>query len=464
MTLSNKRNEMMQRMRQNQREGSIKIYQEMARLAQERAEEAMKILIRIGETFAFERFEQLKQGGSDLIKMKPERLMQIINQELQSMKIVAEGSQILPERLEELSQEHDEAIQELSETKKALDTTLDKGRNLESRNKALMDQVTDLVKENRSQKEVIAQLGSSGGDTEEDPPVRKTSAKTRKRATPKSRRKKAEKTKQESKKAESAKAITEDEFKEWLREWKKARYYQREASLIGLLGETGKCKSSELTTIYAKKFKSTSATFYRAVDGAQEVGLVLMREEQFSTGGRPAKIVMLTSKGKMVYRVISGDEPKESEFHALMRAHKSPQHISLIKIAGEHLERLGYEVDLNPNRIRANEPGSYFYPDIKAVYPDGGEVLYFEVQRSGSRPSKISTESKWKNAIEVGVGNVWVITESQRAANRFVNDVIYLAGEMTTAVTIHVATTDKLKKAESKDEIWYKVKGYNPRE
>jgi hypothetical protein len=72
---------------------------------------------------------------------------------------------------------------------------------------------------------------------------------------------------------------------------------------------------------------------------------------------------------------------------------------------GGKLTALGFvHVNTKP-RVRNTSSGKgYFVPGISAVNQETGEKIYIEVQRGIRAKEKL--ESKWINALDVGVGSV----------------------------------------------------------
>jgi hypothetical protein len=134
-------------------------------------------------------------------------------------------------------------------------------------------------------------------------------------------------------------------------------------------------------------------------------------EQGSSSGGNQPAVLHLTRDGQVAYEVLSGKIPNENEFDSLIRHHSSPEHTILNIQAGEILVEEGYQIRGRVQSINLSN-GETYIPDIVAVNPKTGEVIFIEVERDVSK-DQVSRKQKWMKFYEASNGNLYVFCDNQ---------------------------------------------------
>jgi hypothetical protein len=134
-------------------------------------------------------------------------------------------------------------------------------------------------------------------------------------------------------------------------------------------------------------------------------------EQGSSSGGNQPAVLHLTRDGHVAYQVLTGKIPKDNEFDALIRHHSSPEHTILNIQAGEILVDEGYRIQGRAQAISLSN-GETYIPDIIAVDPKTGEVIFVEVERDVSK-DQVSRKTKWMKFYEASNGNLFVFCDNQ---------------------------------------------------
>jgi len=120
--------------------------------------------------------------------------------------------------------------------------------------------------------------------------------------------------------------------------------------------------------------------------------------------------------------MFSSKTPKENEFDILIRHHSSPEHTILNIQAGEILINEGYQIRSRAQSINLSN-GETYIPDIVAVDPKTGEVIFVEVERNVNK-DQVSRKQKWMKFYEASNGNLYVFCDNlncQRAIQGEIN-------------------------------------------
>ncbi|WP_322507013.1 hypothetical protein [Anaerolinea sp.] len=223
---------------------------------------------------------------------------------------------------------------------------------------------------------------------------------------------------------------------DWMKEWRSSRTFAKESAAIILMGETGKCLRPSLVDLLAKKLNlsannsSLSETFNRLINFDTQGGLIELLHvfEQIgaSTGGNRPDILRLTERGQQVYQWLTGKVPVENEYERLVRRHKTPEHTLLNIQAAEELVDVGrYQVTEQAPDIHLPD-GSLFIPDLVALDPRTGEMIFVEVERQAGK-DRAARVRKWKNVLNATNGNIYVVcdnVECQRAIQTEINQTL----------------------------------------
>lgn len=208
---------------------------------------------------------------------------------------------------------------------------------------------------------------------------------------------------------------------DWMKEWRSSRTFAKESAAIVLMGETGKCLRPSLVDLLAKKLNlssnnsSLSETFNRLINFDTQGGLVellrVFEQTGASTGGNYPDVLRLTERGQQVYQWLTGKAPIENEYERLLRRHKSPEHTLLNIQAAEALEEVGrYRIAEQAPDIHLPD-GGLFIPDLVAIDPRTGEMIFVEVERQAGK-DRGARVRKWKNVLNATNGNIYVVCDN----------------------------------------------------
>ena len=223
---------------------------------------------------------------------------------------------------------------------------------------------------------------------------------------------------------------------DWMKEWRSGRTFVKESTALILMGETGKSLRHSLVDLLSKKLNlssnnsSLSETFNRLINFDTIGGLVevlnVFEQTGSSTGGNHPDVLRLTGRGQMAYQYLSGKLPIENEYERLIRRHKSPEH-TLLNIQAEEalVEFGGYRIAEQAPDIQLPD-GSLFIPDLVAVDPSTGEMIFVEVEREAGK-DRGARVRKWKNLLNATNGNIYVICDNigcERAIQTEINQAL----------------------------------------
>ncbi|MHB8136700.1 MAG: hypothetical protein ACYDH1_21015, partial [Anaerolineaceae bacterium] len=146
--------------------------------------------------------------------------------------------------------------------------------------------------------------------------------------------------------------------------------------------------------------------------------------------------------------------PIENEFDMLIRHHSSPEHTILNIQAGEILVEEGYQIRGRAQSINLSN-GETYIPDIIAVDPKTGEVIFIEVERDVSK-DQISRKQKWMKFYEASNGNLFVFCDNlncQRTIQGEIN--LALGGLAYNSFLTNLHGIRNGKRAEKDGSIWF---------
>lgn len=238
---------------------------------------------------------------------------------------------------------------------------------------------------------------------------------------------------QDSKQEDSPEASSDPD---WIQEWRSGRTFSKESAALILMGETGKCLRPSLIELLAKKLNlastnsSLSETFNRLINFDTGGGLIevldVFHQSGASTGGNHPDILRLTDRGRLAYQYLTGSVSIENEYERLIRRHKSPEHTVLnIQAAEALVEFGGYRIADQAPDIQLPD-GGLFIPDLVAVDPFSGELIFIEVERDANK-DRGSRVRKWKNILNATNGNIFVVCDNiscERAIQAEINQAL----------------------------------------
>jgi len=251
----------------------------------------------------------------------------------------------------------------------------------------------------------------------------------------------------------------------WIKVWQESKGFEKSSTAILVMGETGKALRPSITKGIAKRLSLSSDN--NSLDEAvsrllnNEEGLhpaliervEALPEQGSSSGGNHPDILRLTEDGRMAYQVLAGKLPKENEYERLIRSHSSPEHTILNIQATEMLEEVGYKIKGQAQEIQLFNGGT-FIPDIVAVEPSTGELIFIEVERDVHK-DQAARKIKWMNIYEASNGNLYVFCDNltcQRAIQGEIN--LALGGLAYNSFLTNLLGLRNGKRSEKDGGIW----------
>jgi hypothetical protein len=210
---------------------------------------------------------------------------------------------------------------------------------------------------------------------------------------------------------------------DWVKTWQSSKNFEKTSAAIFLMGEMGialrpaiiKQMAKRLSLSAANKNLDEALNWLMSPEGNEFPILVEqisgVVEQGSSSGGNQPAVLHLTRDGHVAYQVLTGKIPKDNEFDALIRHHSSPEHTILNIQAGEILVDEGYRIQGRAQAISLSN-GEIYIPDIIAVDPKTGEVIFVEVERDVSK-DQVSRKTKWMKFYEASNGNLFVFCDNQ---------------------------------------------------
>jgi hypothetical protein len=138
----------------------------------------------------------------------------------------------------------------------------------------------------------------------------------------------------------------------------------------------------------------------------------------------------------------------------LIRHHSSPEHTILNIQAGEILVDEGFQFRGRAQPINLSN-GETYIPDIVAVDPKTGEVIFIEVERDVNK-DQISRKQKWMKFYEASNGNLYVVCDNlncQRAIQGEIN--LAPGGLVYNSFLTNLHGLRNGKRAEKDGSIWF---------
>ncbi|PKN88139.1 MAG: hypothetical protein CVU46_02240 [Chloroflexi bacterium HGW-Chloroflexi-8] len=253
---------------------------------------------------------------------------------------------------------------------------------------------------------------------------------------------------------------------DWIKTWKESKTFEKTSTAILVMGEMGIALRPTIIKVMANRLSLSAAN--KNLDEAlnwlmttedkscpiliEQIGGVL--EQGSSSGGNQPAVLHLTQDGQVAYQALSGKPPKENEFDRLLRHHSSPEHTILNIQAGEILLDEGYQIPGRAQSINLST-GETYIPDIVAVDPKTGEVIFIEVERDVSK-DQISRKQKWMKFYEASNGTLYVFCDNlncQRAIQGEIN--LSLGGLVYNSFLTNLHGLRNGKRAEKDGSIWF---------
>jgi hypothetical protein len=255
----------------------------------------------------------------------------------------------------------------------------------------------------------------------------------------------------------------------WIKYWQASKGFEKSSVAILVMGDTGKALRPSITREMAKRLSlsmdnnSLDEAVSRLLIEEQNIHPILIEkiegipEQGSSSGGNSPDVLRLTEAGLHAYQALAGHESNGNEYDRLIRCHSSPEHTILNVQAAEFLVEAGYLIKGQVQEIQLPN-GSSFIPDISAIDPTTGELLFIEVERDVHK-DKMARKQKWINLYEASNGNIFVFSDNltgQRAIQGEIN--LALGGLNYNSFLTNLHGLRNGKRSEKDGGIWLSVR------
>ncbi len=215
---------------------------------------------------------------------------------------------------------------------------------------------------------------------------------------------------------------------DWYTSWEeasiRANRFVWDSTILRVIGETGMSERQAIVNEAVQR-QGVSEQNKRPIDALTRLvddGFLTVRDADTNpTGGRPPKLYQLTDKGKAAYIFLTNSRPQASEMEN-KTIHKSDGHTLLNGRTARILEAAGYRILAQGERIEL-AGGHLFQPDITAVHPATGEVIYVEVETEASKNDRIAREQKWQNCCNATEGNIYLVAANRKSEMKILSEI-----------------------------------------
>lgn len=227
---------------------------------------------------------------------------------------------------------------------------------------------------------------------------------------------------------------------EWFAGWKASKGYKRSAAAIMVMGDTGKALRPSIIKEMAERLSlsvvnhSLDEAINRVMAADEQTPPALIEridvimEKGSSSGGNHPDILRLTDDGDFVYKYLSGKMPEENEYVRLFRFHSSAEHTILNLQAIEVLSENGYLLQGQVQDIQLSD-GSTYIPDISAIDPETGGIIFIEVERD-TKKDFLTRKQKWMKQYEASNGKLYVFCDNLSCQRAIQGEINLALGEM----------------------------------
>ena len=244
----------------------------------------------------------------------------------------------------------------------------------------------------------------------------------------------------------------------WMVEWRQRTTFERDATLLTVIGETGISRRPKIIQLAAVRLcvKPDNSAIADAIHRIEKRGLIerldLFEKRGSETGGVLPYLYRLTEQGRQAYWLLSGKNAFECEFDVLMKRHKSPEHTLLNMKVREFIEEHQvYQVLLEAAALVLPD-GHKFEPDITARDISTGELIYIEVEREANKDTQTRIQ-KWQNFYITSHGNIRVICDKPGFMRKLASEINFaLSGQKFATYISNIEEMEEILAA--KGHIW----------
>jgi hypothetical protein len=395
--------------------------------AESRWQQAQRILVSLLESFAPEEVEQRLKSGQPLDSLKVDELGQLINQKINA-------------RLRKVSQVKNGSGNgdELLAVKNQLLTIQGELENLRVENHHLTAETQNLREERNglvNQLSALQQISAS--QTQQSAPA--------------------------SSGHHPTESIRQNDAPEpdWMVEWRKAKTFERDSTVLLLLGETGLARRPVIELKAAERLGIRKAggsiqALFNRLEGLQLIELFRPWDKTGSkTGGRTPDLVRLSGHGSLAYWLLAGANPVQNEYDALLSRHVSPEHTLLNLQAADILREAEYQVNAFPPDIHLPD-GSLFKPDLVAI-DSNRKTLYVEVEVEANK-NREQRHAKWRNAFQASGGEVYIFCDNRSCMRSIRSEINYSLGRKSGQCCMTNLADLQASKRAADGGIWLDVR------
>ena len=373
------------------------VQDELRQQAENRWRNAQRVLVSLLETFAPEEVDRRLMSGLALDSLGVEELAQLVNTQLGT-------------RFRQATSVHnkDGCLQAMQELKDQFQASQEELKRLRIENQRLIAETQELKDErNRLQSQLSALQQALPGQMANP--------------TPDSNR-------QPVPGPPPEKGAPEPD---WMAAWRKTETFERDSSVLRLLGETGLSRRPHIEQQAAERLgiRRAGGSFQALFKRLETLGLIeVFRPWDNSgskTGGRAPDLVRLAERGRLAYWLLANAEPVPNEYDALLARHVSPEHTLLNLQAADALREAGYQINAFPSDIHLPD-GGLFKPDLLAV-DQNGQIFYIEVETEANK-NREQRQAKWRNALQAGGSQLYVFCDNRACMRSIRSEINFSLG------------------------------------
>ncbi len=248
---------------------------------------------------------------------------------------------------------------------------------------------------------------------------------------------------------------------DWMVTWRKAETFDRDATVLRLLGETGLARRPLIELQAAERLGIRKAggslqALFNRLEGLHLIELFRPWDNSGArAGGRTPDLVRLAEHGRMAYWLLAGADAVQNEYDALLARHVSPEHTLLNLQAADVLREAEYQVNSFPPDIHLHD-GRLFKPDLLAIDPNG-KTLYVEVEVEANKNLE-QRQAKWRNAQQASGGQLYVFCDNRSCMRSIRSEINYSLGQQTGQCYLTNLTDLQAGKRAADGGIWLDVR------
>jgi len=395
--------------------------------AEYRWQQAQRILVSLLESFAPEEVERRLKSGQPLDSLKVDELGQLISQQM--------NARIRKTQEVKIGSENGEELKALKSQFLTIQGDIDKlraeNRHLAVENQNLREERDGLVNQ-------LAALQQVSADQAKKPIPAPNGH-------------------------HPAESIRQNNAPEpdWMAAWRKVETFERDSSVLRLLGETGLARRPVIELHAAERLGIRKAggslqAMFQRLEGLQLIELFRPWDNSGAkTGGRTPDLVRLSEHGRLAYWLLAGTDPVQNEYDTLLGRHISPEHTLLNLQAVDVLREAEYQVNSFPPDIHLPD-GSLFKPDLVAIDPNG-KTLYIEVEVEANKNHE-QRQAKWRNAFQASGGEIYVFCDNRSCMRAIRSEINFSLGRQAGQCSLTNLVDLQAGKRAADGGIWLDVR------